>query len=260
MNEISFPALGLTFDINPIALELPWGIKVHWYGVIIGIGMILAVLLVCNEFKKKGYDTDTFLDIVLVTVPLAIIGARVYYVIFSWDSYKDNLGEIIAVWNGGLAIYGAVIVGAVCVFIMTKRKKIPFLWFADLCVMGLIIAQSIGRWGNFVNAEAYGGETELLWGMSINGKAAVHPTFLYESLWNMMGFFIMYFAVYKRGKRDGRCLAFYMIWYGMGRFFIEGLRTDSLYIGMFRVSQIVAAASAAAGIALAAAIRRKKAE
>lgn len=253
MNHISFPGLGLEFNIDPIALRLPFGISVHWYGIIIGIGILVAVCLVYHEIKKSGYDTEIFLDIVLVTVPLSIVGARLYYVIFSWDDYKNNLGKIIEVWNGGLAIYGAVITGAICVAILTHVKKIPFLWFADLAVMGLIIAQAIGRWGNFVNAEAHGGETDLPWRMVIGTSEAVHPAFLYESVLNLTGFLIMYFIIYRMKKKDGWCLTFYMIWYGAGRFFIEKLRTDSLCIGhsTIRVSRVVAALSVAGGIILA---------
>lgn len=258
MQNISFPNLGLNFKINPIALNLPFGIKLHWYGIIIGVGMILAVLITYSLIKEKYENTEFFFDYLLITVPLSIIGARIYYVIFSWDAYKDDFMEVFFIWHGGLAIYGAVIVGIICTYFFTKKRKIPLLWFLDVCAPSCILAQSIGRWGNFVNGEAHGGVTKLPWGMRLgSSEALVHPTFLYESLWNFIGFLIMYFVILKRKKADGYAAAFYFAWYGAGRFFIEGLRTDSLYIGSVRVSQLVAAVSVVIGIALAVYITKK---
>ncbi len=251
MKHIAFPGLGLEFDINPIAVSFPFGLKIHWYGIIIAFGMVLAAAIVFREIKKSGRDGEMLFDFLIFTIPLSIIGARCYYVIFSWDSYKDNLSEIFAVWHGGLAIYGGVIVGVICAIVFTKVKHIPFLWFADIASIGCILAQSIGRWGNFVNGEAFGGVTKLPWGMVIDSAPeAVHPTFLYESLWNFAGFLISYFLIYRRKHTDGASLAFYLIWYGTGRFFIEALRSDSLYIGGVKVSQIVALISAVSGAAL----------
>ncbi len=250
MNHIEFPNLGLDFNINPIALELPFGIKLHWYGIIIGIGMVLAVLIAYREIKKVR-DAEFLFDMLLITLPVGIIGARLYYVIFSWDSYKNNLSEIFAVWHGGLAIYGGIIAGFICVVIFAKVRKIPLLWLLDICSCGCILAQSIGRWGNFVNAEAYGGKTDCFWGMVVNDAGyMVHPTFFYESLWNFIGFLILYFVVLRRKKQDGACLSFYFVWYGAGRFFIEALRSDSLYLGTVKISQVVALISCAAGILL----------
>lgn len=258
MKHIAFPGLGLEFDINPIAVSFPFGLKIHWYGIIIAIGMVLAAVIVYHEIKKSGRNGEMLFDFLIFTIPLSIIGARCYYVIFSWESYKDNISEIFAVWHGGLAIYGGVIVGAVCAIVFTKVKQIPLLWFTDIASIGCILAQSIGRWGNFVNGEAFGGVTNLPWRMVIGSSAeAVHPTFLYESLWNFTGFLISYLLIYKRKHTDGASLAFYLIWYGTGRFFIEALRSDSLYIGGIKVSQIVAILSIVLGIALSVFIKAR---
>lgn len=251
MKHIAFPGLGIEFDINPIAISFPFGLKIHWYGIIIALGMVLAALVVYREIKKSGRNAEMLFDFLIITVPLSIIGARCYYVIFSWDSYKDNLAEIFAVWHGGLAIYGGIITGTLCALVFTRVKKLPFLWFADIASIGCILAQSVGRWGNFVNGEAYGSETSLPWRMVIDySDEAVHPAFLYESLWNFAGFLISYFLIYRRKHPDGASLAFYLIWYGTGRFFIEALRSDSLYIAGIKVSRIVAAVSVILGAAL----------
>jgi phosphatidylglycerol:prolipoprotein diacylglycerol transferase len=258
MKHIEFPGLGLEFDINRTALSLPGGIRIYWYGIIIGLGMVLAALIVYHEMKKSGRKADLLFDFLIVTIPLSIIGARIYYVIFSWDSYRENLKEIFAIWNGGLAIYGGVITGAICTIVFTRLKKLPALWFFDLASIGCILAQSIGRWGNFVNAEAYGGECNLPWRMVIgNSSVGVHPTFFYESVWNLVGFLISYLLIYKRKHEDGECISFYMIWYGLGRFFIEALRSDSLYIGSLKVSQIVALLSVIFGAALLIFVKNK---
>ncbi len=258
MNHISFPYLGLNFHLNETVKI--FGFEIYWYAIIIATGMLIAVSIAFLEFKKKGYKTDDLADFILFAIPLGILGARLYYVIFKWEYYSENLGEIIAIWNGGLAIYGGIIVGLIVAIVFTRVKKIPFLWFADLGAIGLFIAQSLGRWGNFVNAEAFGGLTDLPWGMVVDGPdvqpyspyGPCHPTFLYESLWNFLGFIIAYFVIYRFFKKNGGCFAFYLIWYGAGRFFIEGLRTDSLWLveNVVRVSQLVAIVSFIAGIAL----------
>ncbi len=268
MNYISFPYLGLEFNINPV-VKLPFGLEIHWYGIIIGVGILVALILANSEFKKKGFKDDTLSDLALIAIPLSILGARLYYVIFEWDYFKDNLSEIIAIWNGGLAIYGAVITGIITGIVFSKVRKISFWWLGDVGTMCLLIAQSIGRWGNFVNCEAYGEKTNLPWGMMIHRsnwadgvvKGAYHPTFLYESLWNLTGFLISYFVIRKRKKTDGVIFAFYLTWYGIGRFFIEGLRTDSLYLyGNIRVSQLVAFLSVFMGIGVFLFVKKAKKE
>lgn len=256
MNHITFPYLGLSFHLNETVNV--FGFKIYWYAIIIATGMLLAVTIAFFEFKKRNYKSDDLADFVLFAIPLGILGARLYYVIFEWSYYSKHLDEIIAIWNGGLAIYGGVITGCIVAVVFTKIKKIPFLWFADVATIGLFIAQSIGRWGNFVNAEAFGGLTKLPWGMIVDGPhvknapfGPCHPTFLYESLWNFTGFIISYFIIYRLTKKDGFSFAYYLIWYGTGRFFIEGLRTDSLYLieNVVRVSQVVAFVSVIGGIA-----------
>lgn len=259
VNNISFPKLGLDFTFCE-TVTLPFtNINVYWYAVIIAAGMLLAILIGFNEFKKSGRNTDDLSDFVLFAIPLGIIGARCYYVVFEWEYYSRHLSEIIAIWNGGLAIYGGIIAGAFVALIWSRVKKISFLWFADIGVCGLFIAQSIGRWGNFINAEAYGSVTELPWGMMVNGRGPFHPTFLYESLWNFIGFVIAYFIIRKLTKTDGYIFSFYLLWYGVGRFFIESLRLDSLYIfGNIRVSQMVALISIFAGLAVLLYVKKMK--
>lgn len=249
INNVSFPSLGLDFTFSE-TITIPFTkIEIFWYAIIIATGMTVAGLIGWREYKKAGKTGDDLCDFLLFALPLGILGARLYYVIFRWDLYKDNLSEIFAIWNGGLAIYGGIIAGAIVAIIYTRVKKYPFLWFADVASFGLFIAQSMGRWGNFINAEAYGGPTDLPWGMVVNGVGPVHPTFLYESLWNITGFLVSYFIIRRVKKTDGLCFAYYLIWYGIGRFFIEGLRSDSLYLfGDVRVSQVVAFISVLLGI------------
>lgn len=248
MNHITFPYLGLEFYINETVNI--FGLRIYWYAIIIAIGMLTAMSIAFFEFNKKGIKTDDLADFVLFAIPLGILGARLYYVVFEWSYYSQHPKEIIAIWNGGLAIYGGIIAGALVAIVFTRIKKIPFLWFADIATVGLFIAQAIGRWGNFVNAEAFGELTNLPWGMVVEGPGVkpyspfgpCHPTFLYESLWNFAGFLISYFIIYRVLKTNGYSFSFYMIWYGTGRFFIEGLRMDSLWLipNVIRVSKMVA--------------------
>lgn len=239
MNKISFPALGLEFDISPVAFKLPLLGEVRWYGLLIGLGIILAFFYCGRIAKKEGVSAETLADLIIYSLPVAVICARTYYVLFSWDKYKDNLADVFKIWEGGLAIYGGLI-GAVATGVLyCKVKKIKALKILDICCLGFLIGQLIGRWGNFMNAEAFGGYCSNFLGMSINGNHPVHPTFLYESLWNLMGLVILTF-LHKKRPFDGYTFFCYVMWYGFGRFFIEGLRTDSLYVGNYRVSQIVA--------------------
>lgn len=244
---ISFPALGLEFNINRVAFNI-LGKNIYWYGIIICFGFLLGALYMSARSKDFGITSDNLIDCLILCTPTAIICARTYYVVFEWDYYRENLSEIIAVWNGGLAIYGGVIGVLAALWGYSKYKKIPFASLCDLAAPGLLIGQSVGRWGNFVNAEAHGGETGLLWGMSIDGGKPVHPTFLYESLWNLLGFALLHFYSKKR-KFKGECALLYVAWYGFARALIEGLRTDSLKLGStLRVSQVLAAISCIAAV------------
>lgn len=244
---ISFPHFGWEFTIQRSAFTV-FGMPIYWYGIIICIGFILGALYINSRVKEFGLTTDNLLDCLLICVPLAIIFARAYFVIFQWEDYKENLIEIFAVRNGGLAIYGGVIGAVLGLFIYSRMKKLSFVSMCDLAGFGLLTGQSVGRWGNFVNAEAHGGPTSLPWGMSINGDAPVHPTFFYESAWNLIGFLLLHFYSKKR-KFKGEIALLYVAWYGLGRTWIEGLRTDSLYIGGFRVSQMLALISCVVAIA-----------
>lgn len=246
---VSFPKLGLgPWTLERFLVEDLFGVlSVAWYGAIICVGMILAcAIALYNAKKREGFDTDSFLDYFIFAIPIGVIGARTMYVLANLDHY-ESFSEAIAVWEGGLAIYGGVLAGALTVFAVSKIKKQKFLKVADTIIPGLFLAQSMGRWGNFVNGEAHGGETSLPWGMSINGSAAVHPTFLYESLITLAGFLICMFVIYPRKKWDGQNLAFYMLWYGLGRTLVESLRTDSLYVGPFRLAQCIGITSVVCG-------------
>jgi phosphatidylglycerol:prolipoprotein diacylglycerol transferase len=250
--EISFPGLGLEFEMSNTAFEVA-GFPIYWYGIIIAFAFLAAVLLGIRSCKKFGLEPDNILDIVLFAAPAAIIGARLYYVIFSWDLYKNDLVRILNIRDGGLAIYGGVIAAIAVAWIYSKKKKIPPLRLIDFGVPYLLLGQAIGRWGNFVNQEAFGSMTDLPWRMNgtipnqylLNTSAAVdltkwgvHPTFLYESLWDLAVFIILILFRRKK-KQDGEVLSLYFILYGVGRFMIEGLRTDSLFLGSFRISQLL---------------------
>lgn len=227
--------------INPVAFNL-FGLEVRWYGILIGIGVLLAGVVIEKMAAKKNYKDGLYKDIVndicIFAVLIGVLGARLYYVAFEWNYYKEHLNEIFAIRNGGLAIYGGIIAGGLAIYFFSKKKKIKFLTLADCIAPGLALAQSIGRWGNYINGEAHGGVTDVPWAILVNGQR-VHPTFFYESAVNFFIFLFLYFYLSKRQKYDGQLFAFYTIVYGIARFFIEGMRTDSLYMGTFRVSQIV---------------------
>ena len=212
-HAISFPALGLDFQINRVAANV-FGKDIYWYGIIICIGFVLAALYVNARVKEFGCTSDNLMDCLIICVPVGIICARIYYVVFEWDYYSQHPNEIIAVWNGGIAIYGAVIGVVVALYVYSRVKKLSFASLCDLAAFGLLIGQCIGRWGNFINGEAYGGPTDLPWGMSIDGAAAVHPTFLYESVWNLVGFIALHFYSKKR-KFPGEMALLYVAWYGL---------------------------------------------
>lgn len=251
-STISFPGLGL--EMNPGRTLSLGPLTIHYYGAVIALGMMLAVVYGLRRSKKFGVKQDDILDGVLCIVPFAVICARLYYCIFQWDMYKDNPIEILYVWNGGLAIYGGVLGAVVGIVVFCKIKKISIPALLDLVALGFLIGQSIGRWGNFFNREAFGAPTESflrmgLWNTFTNQYEYYHPTFLYESVWNLVGFVALH-VLSKRRQYDGQIALGYAAWYGLGRAFIEGLRMDSLYWGSFRVSQVLAAISCVAAAAV----------
>ena len=273
VHVVSFPGLGLEFTLNRVAFEI-LGRPVYWYGIIIACGLLLAVYLCSKWAPRFGVVPDHILDLMIFAVPAALVAIRAYYVIFNLDLYKNtdgslNWAAILRYSDGGLAIYGAIISSAIVLLIFCHVRK-SFLAFADLGVHGLFIGQLIGRWGNFMNVEAYGGVTDLPWRMCsesiaqdmlaqgyvdqagfqaiLDGTLGVHPTFFYESAWNFIGLILVYLMGKRWRKYDGECFLFYLCWYGLGRAWIEGLRTDSLYFfglelfgAPIRVSQMVAA-------------------
>ena len=243
--EISFPALDLV--MNPGRAISIGPLTVHYYGAIIAFGLILGVLYACRRSKDFGLKEDDLIDGVLWVTPFAIACARAYYVIFRWaEEYAANPISALYIWQGGLAIYGGVIGAVIGIIVFCKCRRIKPLVVLDVVSLSFLIGQSIGRWGNFFNREAFGAETDVLWKMGLMKASGeiiyVHPTFLYESLWNACGLLILHFAS-KRRKFDGQVALGYMAWYGLGRCMIEGLRSDSLYIGPFRVSQLLAGVS-----------------
>ena len=221
--------------MDPVAFSI-FGLDIRWYGIIIGCGMLIGTMVAMKEAKRLGLKEDTLLDILLVSLPAAIIGARFYYVMFNLDQYK-TIGEAINIRSGGLAIHGGVIAAVLSFYIVSKVKKLDFWLWLDIMAPSLILGQAIGRWGNYINQEAHGGQTDLPWGIMVDG-VKVHPTFLYESIGNFI-IFLFLMSIRKKKKFDGQLIAYYMIGYSVIRFFIEGLRTDSLYLGPIRVAQLV---------------------
>lgn len=246
-SEITFPGLGLRLD--PSTGFAIGSFEIRWYGVIIALGLCLAVLYCGKRSRQFGISEDDLIDGVLTVTPFAIICARAYYCIFSWEQYADNPISCLYIWEGGLAIYGGVIGAVIGVLVLCKIKKISAPALLDLVCLGFLIGQCVGRWGNFFNREAFGAETDSFLRMGLlNGLTGTvtyyHPTFLYESVWNLAGFVFLHF-ISRRRKYDGQVALLYVAWYGLGRAWIEGLRTDSLYIPHtdFRVSQLLAAAT-----------------
>ena len=257
MVKISFEGLGIEqFTVNPVAFTIPifGGLEVRWYGLIITLGIILAFTYCAFRCKSEGIKFDDLLDMAIFTVIFGVIGARAYYVLTSLgDGNYTSFYDVIAIWEGGLAIYGAIIAGAITIFLICRYKKIKYMKMFDAVSPAVMIGQILGRWGNFFNGEAYGGaiaegsplyfirmglSPHKIEGVSRTALAYVHPTFLYESIWNLTGFLIIN-ALYKKKKFDGQVFLMYITWYGFGRMLIEGLRTDSLYVGVFRISQVV---------------------
>lgn len=251
--------------IDPIAIRLG-PLAIHWYAIIIMSGVALAVYLSSKEGSRKKITPDDVIDFILIAFPLAILGARLYYVIFEWDYYSKHLNEVLAIWNGGIAIYGALIAGTIVLFVFSYYRLIKPIDFLDILAPNVMIAQSIGRWGNFVNQEAYGKAVKhldylpkFMQDQLFIDNAYRVPTFLYESLWNLIGFVII--VILRRRPRllkQGEVFFFYLIWYGMGRFVIEGMRTDSLMLAGLRVSQWLSVILVLLGIVLISYRRKSK--
>lgn len=264
VTEVTFAGIDQVFNVSSVFCEFSIGgneFSIKWYGVIIGFGLILAALFGGRMAYKWHMDLSKMIDVLIYGMLGGIVGARLYYCIFSWDNYKDNLLDIFKIWEGGLAIYGGIIGGILAAFITCKVEKLNFYNLLDCVGMSLLIGQGIGRWGNYANQEAFGGNTNGSYGMwsekiadyiirhqaelpGVDPAKPVHPTFFYEFVWCMVGFVLLYIICRKFRKFSGQIFLCYGIWYGIGRTIIEGLRTDSLYIGnsSIRVSQLISAA------------------
>ena len=261
--EISFPMLG-GLRINPPSYFTLFGRPIYFYGVLIGLGFLLAIVFCAKRAKRFGLKEDDVYDVAIWLIPCSILGARLYYVLFRFDYYRVHPDELLSVWNGGLAIYGGVIAGVLTVYLVCRHKKIPVPAMLDNLCYGLLIGQIIGRWGNFLNREAFGAVTDIFCRMGLTAPDGttiyVHPTFLYESLWNLgVLLFLLWFERTGRRRFDGHCVTLYFLLYGLGRFWIEGLRTDSLYIGNtgIRVSQALSLVLVIASAALLLYMRRR---
>ena len=268
-NEIAFPGLGIDgITVNSVAFSL-FGIDIAWYGIIIAAGMTLAIIFGLSQMKKFGIEPDRATDVIIGGIIGGVIGARAYYVIMNWQDYAGDWKSIFQTRNGGLAIYGGVIGALLVGVVMCRIRKVRILPLFDVASMGFLIGQGIGRWGNFFNHEAFGTNTDLPWGMtsgriqqwiaenneygtalaSLTPERAVHPCFLYESIWWLLGFAVL-FIISKHRKFDGQIFLCYILWYGTGRAVIEGLRTDSLMVGSIRISQLLAIVSAVSALIL----------
>lgn len=279
INDIAFPNIGIYLENVPKKISIG-GFDIAFYGMIIGFGMILACFIAAKEIKNRGMDENVIWDLSLYVIILSIVGARVYYVVTSWEKYKDNILSVFNLRQGGLAIYGGVIAGALTVVVYCHKKKINFLPYIDAIVMGLLTGQIIGRWGNFFNREVFGGYTDGLFAMRLPIDAVrasdisddiaahivegtnyiqVHPTFLYEGMWNLA--LLLFIILYRKHKRfEGEIFCIYGLGYGVGRFIIESIRTDQLFIPgtSIPISMVVAAASVAASLTVIIVMRRKK--
>lgn len=272
MPEIWFPNLGIEIQkLSSVAFTI-FGIRIYWYGVIIGSGVLIALYLALREAKRTGQDPEKYIDFTIIGIIFCIIGARLYYVLFSWSDYKDNLWKIFAIREGGLAIYGGILAGIITAIVYTRKKNMNFWLFADTAAPSLLFGQIMGRWGNFFNREAFGSYTDGLFAMrylknqvdsispsvlehivNINGTEyiQVHPTFLYESMWNL-AVFILLLILRRKKKFDGEIFGLYLLGYACGRVWIEGLRTDQLLIGntTIAVSQVLSAVLIIIAVAL----------
>ena len=242
-SSISFPFLGI--EINPPRMFSVGPFTAHYYGLIIAVGLILAVLYAMRRSKEFGLKEDDILDGVIWVTPFAIACARAYYVAFTWESYRDDPISVLYIWEGGIAIYGGVIGAIIGMVVMSRIKKVKFTAVLDLILRVFLLGQAIGRWGNFMNREAFGAATDSFFRMGLYNEKLqqweyYHPTFLYESVWNLAGF-VLLACLAKKRRYDGQLALGYAAWYGLGRSIIEGLRVDSLWWGPFRVSQLLAA-------------------
>ncbi|MBR4201828.1 MAG: prolipoprotein diacylglyceryl transferase [Oscillospiraceae bacterium] len=264
-NRISFPKLGLELTVKSEAFTV-FGFTVTWYGILITAGMMLAMLYAFSRMRSFGLDSDRAIDGIIGGIIGGILGARAYYVIFHWENYAGDWKAIFNIRNGGLAIYGGIIGALLVGSVVCKLRKVRLLPMYDIVSLGFLIGQCIGRWGNFMNHEAFGGNTNGLFGMTsgkisswiaanytdgaLDPNVPVHPCFFYESMWCLLGFIILHFVSKKARKFDGQIFLMYVIWYGSGRFFIESLRTDSLYAGTLKISQVIALISAVTALIL----------
>jgi len=222
--------------IDPVAFEI-FGMGIRWYGIFMATAILLGTLLFIKEGRKHGISDDDMTDLALYCIPTGVIGARVYYVLFNWSYYQGDFMQMINIRGGGMAIHGAVIGGLLAGYIFCKKRKLVFWQMTDIAAPSIILGQAIGRWGNYTNQEAHGGPTDLPWGIIVDG-IKVHPTFLYESIWNVL---VFTFLIMYRGKKKfhGELIALYFVLYSVGRFFIEGMRTDSLMLGPLRMAQVI---------------------
>lgn len=275
VNHVSFPGLGLEMEINRVAFTV-FGVPIYWYGVCIALGLLLGMLYAFRYAKSYGIDADRMVDVIFVSTIAAIIGGRAYYVATAPFEFQ-SVWEMIDIRLGGVAIYGGVIGAFLMGALMCRLRKVPMLPMFDLAAQGFLIGQCIGRWGNFFNQEAFGGNTTLPWGMisentqqylqsvqqtlaaqgmTVDPSMPVHPTFLYESIWCGLGFLLLW-RYSKHRRFHGEMTLLYVMWYGFERFFVEGLRTDSLMVGNVRISQAVAALSVVAALVAWVVLRRK---
>ena len=251
-SSISFPFLGI--EVNPPRVLELGPLTIHFYGAIIAAGLLLGMLYCLRRSREFGLKEDDILDGFLWITPFAIVCARIYYCAFSWDEYAADPISVLYIWNGGIAIYGSVIGAIIGMAVFAKIKKVKLTAVLDLVLIAFLIGQFIGRWGNFMNREAFGAATDSFFRMGLyntvnNQCEYYHPTFLYESVWNMEGFLLLHFLSKKR-QYDGQMALGYAAWYGLGRCFIEGLRVDSLWWGPFRVSQVLAGVTCVAALAV----------
>lgn len=244
--------------IDPVAFNVG-SIAIRWYGVIISFALLIGIILTLRETRRKKINEDFFLDFFIMGVPAALVGARIYYVVFSWKEYSDNFCRIFAIREGGLAIHGAIIGGALVLYFLSRKRDVSFLKAVDILAPALVFGQAIGRWGNFINQEAHGGIVSKKFisifpgfierQMYINGQY-YHPTFLYESIWNLILFFILGYIRHKDYIIKGDIFFTYIAGYSLGRFFIEGMRTDSLMLGPIRIAQLISLLGLVGGISI----------
>lgn len=244
--------------IDPVALEIG-PLQIRWYGILMATALLLGAILALREARRQGINEDKFLNVLLVAIPFGFIGARLYYVAFKWDYYSQFPGEIIAIWHGGIAIHGGILGAFLAGYIMIRISKMNFWQIGDIVAPSIILGQAIGRWGNYFNQEAYGyivDKATIPWAMMIDG-AYRHPTFLYESIWNLIGFIVLIWARKKEWIKRGEILLGYFVFYSLGRFMVEGFRTDSLMLGSFRIAQVMSVVLLIGSISLII-YRRKK--